>query len=229
MAKGLTSMGYSITDATAKAMLYSIDSLAQVTGESVVKRVRETGGKAFYEMNNREVAKQILKNLRGGYNAAGFVDRERGKGGAVRRRQAEARIVERSDQEPPEASGRPQKGCMSCNLSVVWEAGDAESVRGARPGRHGLCRARRDLEVVDHLVDGEGIGDAVSVSDRANTTPATRAVGQHERPARVAGPHGALQDVDRAGGEVAVVDARPRASVASSTAAPDAVRPPPPG
>jgi hypothetical protein len=65
LVKGLTAMGYSATDATSKAVLDSLDSLAQVTGESVVKRVREAGGKAFYEMNS-QVAKQILKNLRGG-------------------------------------------------------------------------------------------------------------------------------------------------------------------
>ena len=45
-------------------MLDSLDGLAQVTGESVVKRVKEAGGKAFYEMNS-QMAKQILKNLRG--------------------------------------------------------------------------------------------------------------------------------------------------------------------
>ena len=64
LVKGLTSMGYSVTDATTKAMLDGLDGLAQVTGESVVKRVREAGGKAFYEMNS-QMAKQILKNLRG--------------------------------------------------------------------------------------------------------------------------------------------------------------------
>ena len=40
LVKGLTSMGYSVTDATTKAMLDSLDGLAQVTGESVVKRVQ---------------------------------------------------------------------------------------------------------------------------------------------------------------------------------------------
>jgi hypothetical protein len=63
LVKGLTAMGYSLTDATSKAVVDSLDSLAQVTGESVVKRLQEAGGKALYEMN-AQVAKQILKSLR---------------------------------------------------------------------------------------------------------------------------------------------------------------------
>jgi hypothetical protein len=62
--KGLTSMGYSITDATAKAIVDSLDGLAQITGESLVRRVREAGGKALYEMNV-QMAKQVLRGMGG--------------------------------------------------------------------------------------------------------------------------------------------------------------------
>src|SRR5262245_33519479 len=62
--KGLTSMGYSITDATAKAIVDSLDGLAQITGESLVRRVRQAGGKALYEMNV-QMAKQVLRGMGG--------------------------------------------------------------------------------------------------------------------------------------------------------------------
>ncbi len=64
LVKGLTSMGYTVTDATSKALIDTLDGLAQITNDSVVKRVREAGNKALYEMN-AQVAKQVLKAFRG--------------------------------------------------------------------------------------------------------------------------------------------------------------------
>ena len=61
--KGLTAMGYQATDATAKAMLDGLDALSSVAGDGVLKKVREAGAKAAYEMN-AAVAKQVLKGLR---------------------------------------------------------------------------------------------------------------------------------------------------------------------
>ena len=65
LVKGLTSMGYTVTDATSKALIDSLDGLAQVTGDSFLKRAREAGSSAWFEMNT-QVAKQVLKALRGG-------------------------------------------------------------------------------------------------------------------------------------------------------------------
>ncbi len=61
--KGLTGMGYSITDSTAKAMVDALDSLSAITGESLVKRMRDNSASAVFEMN-QAMAKQVLKGLR---------------------------------------------------------------------------------------------------------------------------------------------------------------------
>jgi hypothetical protein len=61
--KGLTAMGYSITDATSKAMVDALDSLSAITGDSVMKRAREGSQSAFWEMN-QAVARQVLRSLR---------------------------------------------------------------------------------------------------------------------------------------------------------------------
>jgi len=61
--KGLTAFGYQATDATAKALIDGLDSVSAITGDSVLKRVRDAGTKVAYEMN-AAVAKQILKGLR---------------------------------------------------------------------------------------------------------------------------------------------------------------------
>ena len=65
LVKGLTSMGYSVTDATSKALIDSLDSLSQVTGGSLLKEARQSGTNVLFEMN-AQVAKQLLKSLRGG-------------------------------------------------------------------------------------------------------------------------------------------------------------------
>lgn len=64
LVKGLTSMGYTVTDATSKALIDSLDGLAQITGDSFLKRARQAGSSAWLEMNS-QVAKQVLKSLRG--------------------------------------------------------------------------------------------------------------------------------------------------------------------
>jgi hypothetical protein len=64
LVKGLTSMGYSVTDATSKALIDSLDSLSQVTGGGVLKELRDSGTNVLFEMN-AQVAKQVLKGLRG--------------------------------------------------------------------------------------------------------------------------------------------------------------------
>jgi hypothetical protein len=61
--KGLTAMGYQVTDATSKAMVDALDSLSNITGDRVVKRVREGSQSALFEMN-QAVAKQVLKSFR---------------------------------------------------------------------------------------------------------------------------------------------------------------------
>ncbi|MFT5203110.1 MAG: hypothetical protein ACI9C1_002507 [Candidatus Aldehydirespiratoraceae bacterium] len=62
LVKGLTGLGHRATDATRDATLAGLDSLAQVTNGTLVKRVSEEGTKAAYEMNAK-VAKQLLKSL----------------------------------------------------------------------------------------------------------------------------------------------------------------------
>lgn len=61
--KALTGMGYKATDATRDAIIDGLDSVEEVTGGSVVKRVRDVAETAVYEMN-AQVARQILKSLR---------------------------------------------------------------------------------------------------------------------------------------------------------------------
>lgn len=61
--KALTGMGYKATDATRDALIDGLDSVEEVTGGSVVKRVRDVAEQAVYEMNS-QVARQILKSLR---------------------------------------------------------------------------------------------------------------------------------------------------------------------
>jgi hypothetical protein len=62
--KGLTDMGYRATDSTRDALLQSLDSVEQLTGGGVVRRVTKVGASAVYEMNSA-VAKGILKGLTG--------------------------------------------------------------------------------------------------------------------------------------------------------------------
>jgi hypothetical protein len=61
--KGLTAMGYQVTDTAASALIDALDAMSEVTGERVVKRARDAGASAVFEMN-KAVASQILKGMR---------------------------------------------------------------------------------------------------------------------------------------------------------------------
>jgi hypothetical protein len=60
--KGLTAMGYQVTDTTAKAMIEALDSLSSLTNGGLLKLARDAQASAVFEMN-QAVAKQILKAL----------------------------------------------------------------------------------------------------------------------------------------------------------------------
>lgn len=60
--KGLTALGYQVTDATAKAAIDGLDALSNMTGGGVVKKVRRGQANVLFEMN-QAVAKQVLKSL----------------------------------------------------------------------------------------------------------------------------------------------------------------------
>lgn len=65
LVKGLTNMGYKVTDATKDALVTGLDSIEEATGGSVVKQVSRAGRRAAYEMN-ATIARQLLKTIRGG-------------------------------------------------------------------------------------------------------------------------------------------------------------------
>src|SRR6056297_2135592 len=60
--KGLTAMGYQVTDATRDAVLTGLDTLEQATAGGVVARAGETGSRVVWEMNSA-VAKSLLRSL----------------------------------------------------------------------------------------------------------------------------------------------------------------------
>lgn len=63
LVKGLTSMGYRVTDATKDAVLAGLDSIEEATGGSVVQQVEKAGRQALWQMNTT-VARQLLRSLR---------------------------------------------------------------------------------------------------------------------------------------------------------------------
>ena len=60
--KGLTALGYQVTDATSKRLVDALDSVSSVTGGSIVKRVRDAQANAVFEMN-QAIAKQVLRGV----------------------------------------------------------------------------------------------------------------------------------------------------------------------
>jgi hypothetical protein len=62
--RGLTAMGYQVTDAASSAVIDALDAMSEVTGDRVLKRVRDMGTSAVFEMN-KAVAQQILRGMRG--------------------------------------------------------------------------------------------------------------------------------------------------------------------
>lgn len=63
LVKGLTNMGYKVTDATRQAVISGLDSIEEATGGGVVRQATEAGRKVVYEMN-ATIARQLLKSLR---------------------------------------------------------------------------------------------------------------------------------------------------------------------
>lgn len=62
--KGLTNMGYKVTDAAKDAVVSGLDSIEEATGGGVVKQATKAAGKVAYQMN-ATMARQLLRSLRG--------------------------------------------------------------------------------------------------------------------------------------------------------------------
>ncbi len=62
--KGLTNMGYKVTDATKDAVVSGLDSIEEMTGGGVVHQATKAAGKVAYQMN-ATMARQLLRSLRG--------------------------------------------------------------------------------------------------------------------------------------------------------------------
>ncbi|RMH84612.1 MAG: hypothetical protein D6683_01760 [Actinomyces sp.] len=60
--KGLTDMGYRLTDSTRDAVKSGLDGLAAVTDGRLVRQVSGAGARAAYEMN-ANVARQLLRSI----------------------------------------------------------------------------------------------------------------------------------------------------------------------
>ena len=61
--KGLAKLGYQATDQTAEAVVSGLNALAELSGDSLVRRVRTAGHAVAYEMENA-VARQLLQAFR---------------------------------------------------------------------------------------------------------------------------------------------------------------------
>lgn len=61
--KGLTTMGYKVTDVTKDALVSGLDSIEEATGGGVVRQASRAAGKVVYEMNST-MARQLLRSLR---------------------------------------------------------------------------------------------------------------------------------------------------------------------
>jgi hypothetical protein len=61
--KGLTNMGYKVTDATKDAVVSGLDSIEEATGGGVVQQAGRAAGKVVYQMNST-MARQLLRSLR---------------------------------------------------------------------------------------------------------------------------------------------------------------------
>jgi hypothetical protein len=62
--KGLTNMGYKVTDATKDAVVSGLDTIEEATGGGVVRQATKAAGKVAYQMN-ATMARQLLRSLRG--------------------------------------------------------------------------------------------------------------------------------------------------------------------
>ncbi len=61
--KGLTNMGYKVTDATKQAVVSGLDSIEEATGGGVVQQATKAAGKVAYQMNST-MARQLMRSLR---------------------------------------------------------------------------------------------------------------------------------------------------------------------
>jgi hypothetical protein len=61
--KGLTALGYQVTDTASSTLVDALDALSNLTGERVLKRVRDARAGVVFEMN-KAVANQLLKGFR---------------------------------------------------------------------------------------------------------------------------------------------------------------------
>lgn len=62
--KGLTNMGYKVTDGTKAAVVSGLDTIEEATGGGVVRQATKAAGKVAYQMN-ATMARQLLRSLRG--------------------------------------------------------------------------------------------------------------------------------------------------------------------
>ena len=62
--RGLTNMGYKVTDGTKAAVVSGLDSIEEATGGGVVQQATKAAGKVAYQMN-ANMARQLLRSLRG--------------------------------------------------------------------------------------------------------------------------------------------------------------------
>lgn len=62
--KGLTNMGYKVTDSTKAAVVSGLDTMEEATGGGVVQQASKAAGKVVYQMN-AAMARQLLRSLRG--------------------------------------------------------------------------------------------------------------------------------------------------------------------
>jgi hypothetical protein len=61
--KGLTNMGYKVTDGTKAAVVSGLDTIEEATGGGVVQQATKAAGKVVYQMN-ASMARQLMRSLR---------------------------------------------------------------------------------------------------------------------------------------------------------------------
>lgn len=61
--KGLTNMGYKVTDGTKAAVVAGLDTIEEATGGGVVQQATKAAGKVVYQMN-ATMARQLMRSLR---------------------------------------------------------------------------------------------------------------------------------------------------------------------
>jgi hypothetical protein len=103
--KGLTAMGYHVTDTASSAVIDALDAMSEVTGDRVLKRVRDVGTSAVFEMN-KAVASQILKGMAATWEK-GRADTARPPRQSATSPRSGVTSVEESTPAPPPRDPRP--------------------------------------------------------------------------------------------------------------------------